>query len=94
MEQPSTEQPFIVTSEHGLHARPAAQLVQVATPFASAVELVADGKAVNLKSIMSVMGVGLSQGAAFSIRATGEDAQAALSALAARLEEQGLARRA
>lgn len=71
------EEHFVVTSEHGLHARPAAQLVQVATPFASSVELLTDGRAVNLKSIMAVMGVGLAHGAPFSIRATGEDARAA-----------------
>ncbi|GHG38399.1 phosphocarrier protein HPr [Deinococcus indicus] len=88
------EQNFIVTAEHGLHARPAAQLVQVAAPFASAIELVTADKAVNLKSMMSVMGVGLASGASFSVRATGDDAQAAVDAIAARLEEQGLARRA
>ncbi|ADV66201.1 HPr family phosphocarrier protein [Deinococcus maricopensis] len=88
------EHTFTVTADHGLHARPAAALVQIATPYASDVQLIADGRAVNLKSIMAVMGLGLAHGATFTVRADGPDADAVLGALSTHLQQQGLAQRA
>lgn len=80
-----------VTSDSGIHARPATVLVQSASKFESNVELHYNGKAVNLKSIMGVMALGIPQGAAISITAEGADADAAISALQETLKKEGLA---
>ena len=66
----------------GLHARPAAQLVKLASQYASEVTLSRDGMPVNAKSIMGVMMLAAEQGATVSIAANGPDAEAAVEALA------------
>ncbi|WP_261664988.1 HPr family phosphocarrier protein [Deinococcus sp. Marseille-Q6407] len=88
------EQKFIVTDEHGLHARPASAVVKAATPFAADLKLVAGDKSVNLKSLMSVLSMGLTKGSAFTLTAEGEDAQQALDTVSQTLIDQGLAQRA
>ena len=45
-------QKFIITSEYGLHARPATRLVNQAMTYHSEITLTAFDRTVNLKSIM------------------------------------------
>ena len=52
------EQNVIVKNETGLHARPAASLVQFVKNFDGKVELIKDGKTANAKSIFNVMALG------------------------------------
>jgi phosphocarrier protein len=66
----------------GLHARPAAQFVKLASSFASHIELVRDGMPVNGKSIMGVMMLAAECGATLSLQAEGADAEEAIAALA------------
>jgi phosphocarrier protein HPr len=66
----------------GLHARPAAQLVKLASQYASEVTIARDGEAINAKSIMGVMMLAAEQGSTVQIAATGPDAEAAVTALA------------
>lgn len=80
-----------VTSDSGIHARPATVLVQSASKFESNVELHYNGKSVNLKSIMGVMALGIPQGADISITAEGADATTAITALQETLKKEGLA---
>ncbi|MBB5172666.1 phosphocarrier protein HPr [Texcoconibacillus texcoconensis] len=72
------EKTFTITAETGLHARPATQLVNKAGQFESEVTLEHNGKSVNLKSIMGVMSLGVSQGAEVTIKAEGSDAEEAM----------------
>lgn len=67
----------------GLHARPAAQLVKLASRFSAQVEIVKDGTPVNGKSIMGVMMLAAEHGSSLLIRADGTDAAAAVDALVA-----------
>jgi phosphocarrier protein len=67
----------------GLHARPAAQLVKVASGFSSHLEIEKDGMAINAKSIMGVMMLAAEQGSSVTLKADGSDADAALDAMAA-----------
>jgi phosphocarrier protein len=71
-----------IVNELGLHARPAAQVVKVASGFASDVEIVKDGMGVNGKSIMGVMMLAAECGSSILLRANGPDEAAALDALA------------
>ncbi|MGP4080604.1 phosphocarrier protein HPr [Pseudalkalibacillus sp. R45] len=85
------EKTFTVTSESGIHARPATTLVNKAGQFSSDIELEHKGKTVNLKSIMGVMSLGIQQGSEITIKANGNDADDALSTLTDVLKQEGLA---
>lgn len=84
------EKTFKVTSESGIHARPATMLVQAAGKFNSDINLEYNGRAVNLKSIMGVMSLGIPQGSEIKITAEGDDADAALQALEDTIKKEGL----
>jgi phosphocarrier protein len=77
-----TERTVTVVNPLGLHARPAAQLVRLASSFAAHVEVERDGLSVNAKSIMGVMMLAAECGASLLIRADGADEAAAVEALA------------
>ena len=72
-----------IVNQLGMHARPAAALVKLASGFQSEIELVKDGMAVNGKSIMGVMMLAAECGSSIILRATGPDESAAIEALAA-----------
>jgi len=84
------EKQFKVTSETGIHARPATLLVQTASKFDSDINLEYKDKKVNLKSIMGVMSLGIGQGADITITAEGSDADDALTALEETMRKEGL----
>ncbi len=75
------EREATVVNPLGLHARPAAQLVRLASSFASDIHLVKDGVPVNGKSIMGVMMLAAECGSTITIRADGRDADAAILAI-------------
>jgi phosphocarrier protein len=71
-----------IVNQLGLHARPAAQIVKVASRFKADIEIVKDGTPVNGKSIMGVMMLAAECGSAILLRATGPDEADAVAALA------------
>jgi len=73
------EEQIIVTNPHGLHARPAALLVQIASKFDSQVLLEKDGEVVDGKSIIAILSLGVNKGTAVKVIAEGMDARQALS---------------
>lgn len=72
----------------GLQARPAALFVQEANRFSSDVFLEKDGKKVNAKSIMGLMSLAVSSGTDINIIASGDDEQAAITALSNFVEKE------
>ena len=70
-----------VINKLGLHARPAALLVQKASKFKSEITLEKEGQKVNGKSIMGVMMLAAEKGSTLTIRAEGEDENEAVEAL-------------
>ena len=82
---------FVVSDPVGLHARPATILVNQASKFSSNINLIYNGKSVNLKSIMGVMSLGVGQGADVTITAEGADADDAIVAIAETMTKEGLA---
>jgi phosphocarrier protein HPr len=72
-----------ILNKLGIHARPAAEIVKTAGKFKSSVTIVRDDLEVNAKSIMGVMMLAAECGATVALRAIGDDAEAALDALAA-----------
>lgn len=69
------EKNVVVKNETGLHARPAASLVQFVKNFDGNVELIKDGKTANAKSIFNVMALGISKGTEITVRVEGNDEQ-------------------
>ena len=78
---PELEREATIMNPLGLHARPAAQFVRLASSFASDILVSKDGLDVNGKSIMGVMMLAAECGSAIRIRASGDDAERALDAL-------------
>ncbi|HPF61536.1 MAG: HPr family phosphocarrier protein [Gemmatimonadetes bacterium] len=75
------ERTVTIRNELGMHARPAAQFVRLASTFGARVEIERDGMAVNGKSIMGVMMLAAECGCELTLRAEGDDAEAAVTAL-------------
>jgi phosphotransferase system HPr (HPr) family protein len=85
----SAEVTLEIRNPSGLHARPAATFVRAASAFASEIDVTnhdRDDRTASAKSILGVMGLGVSRGHRVTLRATGADAQAAISALTTHIE--------
>lgn len=70
-----------VVNRAGVHARPAAALVQLAGTFKSEIHVEKDGLQVNGKSIMGVLMLAAEQGSTLRFTASGPDSKKALEAL-------------
>ena len=73
----------VITHDVGLHARPSVKLTKLAKGFASVIEIAgtAEGPWIDAKSIVKVMAMKARQNATLFVRATGEDAEAAVEAV-------------
>ncbi len=71
-----------IVNRNGLHARPAAEIVKLASKFQAEITIVKDDLDVNGKSIMGVMMLAAEHGSSITLRAEGPDAPQALDALA------------
>jgi len=71
----------VIVNRLGMHARPAAALVQTVLQFQSSVLLQADGHSVNAKSIMGLLTLAAAQGSRVTVICNGPDAEAALTAV-------------
>jgi phosphocarrier protein len=75
----------VILDPTGLHARPAVKLTKLAKTFGAAVEIRADDSEswTNAKSPNAVMKLKAAHGLPLHVRASGEDAKAAVDALVA-----------
>ena len=82
---PSTEarRSVVICNRRGLHARAAARFVKLAFEFDAEVTVSKNGTSVSGRSIMGLMMLAAGPGTAVELRATGPDAERAVSALAA-----------
>jgi phosphocarrier protein HPr len=78
----TAERAVQIANKNGLHARPAAEIVKTAAKFKSDVTIVRDELEVNGKSIMGVMMLAAEFGSTVTLRAAGDDAEAAVDAIA------------
>jgi phosphocarrier protein HPr len=79
----TSEREVRIENRNGLHARPAAEIVKAASRFKSEVTISRDDMEVNGKSIMGVMMLAAEYGTTLWLRANGDDAEAAVEAIAA-----------
>ncbi len=70
-----------VVNRAGMHARPAAEFVKLATTFSSKITVAKDDLEVNGKSIMGMLMLAAEQGSTLLVAADGSDAPDAVSAL-------------
>lgn len=70
-----------ITSESGLHARPATLFTQAAAKFASKITIAKGEKKADAKSILTVLTLGAAKGAEVTLTADGPDEDAAIAAL-------------
>jgi len=68
-----------IVNRLGLHARPAAMFVRIASKFRCEVWVAKEGEEVNGKSIMGLMMLAAGQGSKLMIRCEGPDADQAIS---------------
>ena len=78
-----TTRDLVVVNRLGLHARAAAKVVQCLGAYSARVVFAFRGREVNAKSIMGLMLLAAPQGSVVRASADGDDAAAALDALAA-----------
>jgi multiphosphoryl transfer protein len=85
--QSSSTHTLNIPLRQGLHARPAALLAQRAKTFDATVTLTAHGRSANARSVVSIMALGVRHGDALVILASGADAEAAIAAIRAAIDE-------
>jgi phosphocarrier protein len=71
----------------GIHARPAGLLVKKASEFKSEILLECNGKEADAKKIFSVMGLGAKCGDSVTVKASGQDEDAAVKEVQKLFEE-------
>jgi phosphotransferase system HPr (HPr) family protein len=72
---------FTIQNKVGLHARPAAVLVQTANKFESNISIEKDGMTVSAKSILGVLSLGAGEGARIRVEIEGKDEQEAMATI-------------
>jgi len=77
---------FRINNKLGLHARPSAQITQLASRFAAEVWIARNGRRVNAKSIMGVMMLAAGNGSTVTVDAEGPDEIQALEAIGGLIE--------
>lgn len=78
---PSISRDLVVMNRLGIHARPAAMFVRIASRFTSEILVEKDGERINGKSIMGLMMLAAGPGSRLRLQACGQDADDALRAL-------------
>lgn len=78
---PSVRKKLIVKNKQGLHARPAALFVQIASKFDSRITVIHEEEEVNGKSIMGILMLGVEKDTPIVIAAEGDDAHLAIAEL-------------
>jgi phosphocarrier protein len=79
--QQKVEKEITVLNRLGLHARPAAMFVRIASRYRSEIWVSKEGEEVNGKSIMGLMMLAAGQGSKLRIRCEGPDAAKAMAEL-------------
>ena len=78
---PKLQKEIVIQNPQGLHARPAALFVQIASKYDSNITVKKDEEVINGKSIMGILMLGAQQNAKVTITADGDDAEKAMAEL-------------
>ena len=83
-----TEKTITISNRAGIHARPAALLVQTTKNYSSEIYFEKGTDRINAKSIMGIITLGASYGTSIKIIADGQDEQDAVDTLARLFESK------
>jgi phosphocarrier protein len=78
---------LVVCNQRGLHARASASFVKCAERFDAEITVTKDGQTVGGTSIMGLMMLAAAPGSVIQVSATGPEAEAAVAALQALIED-------
>lgn len=78
----------VISNKLGLHARASAKLTQIAGSYPCEVWMERNGRRINAKSIMGVMMLAAGKGSSVVVDTDGEQADEALAALLALIEDK------
>jgi len=79
----SLQQKVVITNPQGLHMRPSAAFVELASRYQSSVTVSLDGRVVNGKSLWDLLMLAAMPGSELLVEVSGPDASTALEALVA-----------
>lgn len=82
------EREIVVKNKTGLHARPASDFVKLANTFQATIKIYFKEKTLNAKSILNVLGAGISGGSQIKLVAEGADETEAIAALIDMIENK------
>lgn len=80
----------VIRNPQGLHARPAATFVQIASKYNSNIALQKGDERVNGKSIMGILTLGIEQNAKVVLEADGDDADEVVTELTQLLTKESM----
>ena len=89
MSEPRATRTVKVNNPQGLHARPADQFARLANRFKCKIVLIKENERVDGKSVLNILTLAAVQGTQLVLEAEGEDAEAAVTALAELVEHGG-----
>ena len=72
---------YVVQDNEGIHARPAGELVKLVKGFESTISIEKEGKKVDCRKLLALMGLGVKKGHRLRFTAQGADAEQALKAI-------------
>jgi phosphocarrier protein HPr len=81
-----TECEVVVTSDAGVHARPAMMIVKEAMKYPCEIKLIKDDVEADCKSIMSVLGLAIISGSRLIVQANGEGEKKAVASIVSMIE--------
>ena len=83
------ERKLTILNKYGLHVRPSTRLSETAKAFRSQITVAtSDGRSVDAKSLLGLIGLGLKAGAEITVTAEGDDAEEAEQAIAELAEDE------
>lgn len=82
------QEKVVIKNRAGIHARPAALLVQIANKFSSKIFLQKDSDMINGKSIMGIITLGATYNTELIVITDGDDEEEALSAIVSLFENK------
>lgn len=78
---------YTITDPVGIHARPAGNLAKEAKKYDSVIKITKDGKSVEAKKLMMLMGLGVKQGDTVTVSVEGGDEEATAAQMEAFFKE-------
>ena len=82
-----TEATVVIENKTGIHARPAGELVKLVKGFESKITIEKDGKTVECRKLLALMGLGVKKGHEVTFTFDGADEDAAYEAVSKFMQE-------